>query len=200
MALREVLLGLLVDRPDHGYSLKRRLSPGLPDDRLINDGVLYPLLRRMQAEGLIDSRQERDGGRIRRRFSTTERGRTVFLQWLACERDEDFGPTYELYVAHPLVKLLFSDHLTGEQRLDKLAHHADCVQERLRTLECLLELTGEHDDREPNSIWLSLEIDELRLRLTGLKRLREGIQATCGHAQTKNGASDGSQHPNRIPS
>jgi DNA-binding PadR family transcriptional regulator len=38
--LEAVVLGLLVERPDHGYGLKARLGPGLPRERRINDGVL----------------------------------------------------------------------------------------------------------------------------------------------------------------
>lgn len=64
MALRHIILGLLVDRPDHAYALKHRLSPGLPRERLVNDGVLYPLLAKLQEEGLVTSAERRgDRGR-----------------------------------------------------------------------------------------------------------------------------------------
>jgi PadR family transcriptional regulator PadR len=93
MALRDVLIGLVLDRPDHGYSIKRRLSPGLPAERLINDGVLYPLLKRLEEEGLLSSHTERHAGRDRRNFKATARGRRAFLAWLRSDLDEDYAPT-----------------------------------------------------------------------------------------------------------
>ena len=53
------ILGFLIDQPMHGYELKRALSPALPRERRVNDGVLYPLLQAMEAEGLISGRVER---------------------------------------------------------------------------------------------------------------------------------------------
>ena len=36
----------------HGYELKRTLSPALPASQLINDGVLYPLLKSMDVPSI----------------------------------------------------------------------------------------------------------------------------------------------------
>jgi DNA-binding PadR family transcriptional regulator len=178
MALRDVLLGLLVDRPDHGYNLKRRLSPGLPAERLINDGVLYPMLRRMEEEGLVSGRVERRAGRARRRFSATAHGRREFRAWLSSDADEDYEPTYELYLAHPLVKLLFSDHLSQDEVTAKLTRHADGVRERLTTLDRLRAISPPSPDTHNlSSAWLELEIVEQQQRL-------EGLSALLDHQQT----------------
>lgn len=179
MALRDVLVGLVVDRPDHGYSLKRRLSPGLPPDRLINDGVLYPLLRRLEQDGLLRSRSERHAGRDRRSFQATTRGRRAFLVWLRSDVDEDYEPTYELYVGHPLVKLLFSDHLTDVERLGKLANHSRGVRERLATLERLRAVTDPRGAHALNSAWLDLEIAQQQQRLVGLQALLDQLRASA---------------------
>src|SRR2546423_14819243 len=65
--MRHAILGFLIDQPMHGYELKRALSPALPPERRVNDGVLYPLLKRMEAEGLISGRVERRDGAPDRR-------------------------------------------------------------------------------------------------------------------------------------
>ena len=183
MALRHVLLGLLVDRPDHGYNLKRRLSPGLPPERLINDGVLYPLLKRLEEEGLLASRPERHAGRGRRRFRATAQGRRAFLAWLRSDAEEDYEPTYELYVAHPLVKLLFSDHLSDDERRTKLAHHADGVQQRLATLRRLRTMLEPGEVRPLNAAWLELEIEQQQQRLEGLRALLHKAKARTSARQ-----------------
>ena len=87
MALKHVLLGLLTDGPDHAYALKRRLSPALPREQLINDGVLYPLLAKLEADGLLNSSEEQGpNGRRRRVYSVTPRGAKEFRRWLALGR------------------------------------------------------------------------------------------------------------------
>ena len=49
----------------------------------MNDGVLYPLLRRMEEDGLVRKRVERgEGGRDRNVFSATAQGRREFERWL----------------------------------------------------------------------------------------------------------------------
>jgi DNA-binding PadR family transcriptional regulator len=136
MALRHVVLGLLVDRPDHAYALKHRLSPGLPREQLINDGVLYPLLAKLRADGLAKS-VERSGrnGRLRRVYSVTPAGRAEFRRWLLSDEDEQAPAIYEAFVGHPLVKLLFAGHLSRRELRGKLERHAARVAERIAALE-----------------------------------------------------------------
>lgn len=175
MALRHFCLGLLVDRPDHAYSLKHRLSPGVPRAGLINDGVLYPVLAKLEADGLAKSAERPGrGGRTRRVYSVTPRGRAEFRRWLRSEEDEGDPPLYELFVSHPLAKLLFTEHLTPAERRGKLEHHADELASRLAVLESL-----DREERvDPAGIGpslLELELRQLRDRLDwldGLLRLK----------------------------
>jgi DNA-binding PadR family transcriptional regulator len=138
MALRHVVLGLLVDRPDHAYALKHRLSPGLSRDQLINDGVLYPLLAKLRADGLAKSvERAAHNGRLRRVYSVTRAGRAEFRRWLLSEEDEEGPAIYEVFVAQPLVKLLFASHLSQRELRVKLERHAARVAERIAALESL---------------------------------------------------------------
>src|SRR5438132_1281148 len=76
--MKQAILGFLVDQPMHGYQLKRALSPALPREQRVNDGILYPLLKRMDAEGLISGRVERRAnGRERRVYHPTAAGRAI---------------------------------------------------------------------------------------------------------------------------
>ena len=115
------LLGFLIDQPMHGYELKRALSPALPPGRRINDGVLYPLLKRMETEGLIQKRIE-PGGKSpdRHVFHATEHGRSVFDEWLRGADEESDEVTYDFLLGHPfLMKCLFFSALTPAQRRAK---------------------------------------------------------------------------------
>lgn len=174
--LRHALLGLLVDRPDHAYALKRRLSPGLPRERLINDGVLYPLLAKLESEGLVTSAQRRgERGRARRVYSITPAGRAEFRRWLRSEEDEEGSPLHELFIAQPLVKLLFARHLGPARMRAKLERHAERVAERIGALESLQAIASPDAAGGLGPSLLELELRQLRDRLDWLRSERARV-------------------------
>jgi DNA-binding PadR family transcriptional regulator len=109
------ILGFLIDQPMHGYELKRALSPALPAERRVNDGQLYPLLKKMEADGLISGRIERRRqGPDRKVFHPTERGRRAFQEWLESSELEEDEVTYDFLIGHPfLTKCLFFARLSS---------------------------------------------------------------------------------------
>lgn len=170
-----MVLGLLVERPDHAYALKHRLSPGVPRDQLVNDGVLYPLLAKLEAEGLAAS-AERPGrsGRPRRVYSVTRAGRDEFRRWLSSDEDEDGPPMHELFIAHPLAKLLFAGRLPADALGAKLDRHARRVADRIVALEELGRIAPPEAAGSLGASLLELELRQLRDRLdwlAGQKRL-----------------------------
>src|SRR5438445_2221256 len=99
--MKQAILGFLVDQPMHGYELKRALSPALPREQRVNDGILYPLLKRMDAEGLISGRVERRAnGRERRVYHPTAAGRRAFLEWLEGGVDEEDEVAYDFLLGN----------------------------------------------------------------------------------------------------
>jgi DNA-binding PadR family transcriptional regulator len=164
-----VILGLLVDHPDHAYALKRRLSPGLPRQQLINDGVLYPLLAKLEDDGLVTSTEQRgERGRTRHVYSVTRAGRAEFRRWLQSEEDEQGPPLHELFIAQPLVKLLFVRHLGPVRLREKLERHAERVAERIGALESLQAIAGLDATGGLGPSLLELELRQLRERLAWL--------------------------------
>lgn len=71
-----------VDEPSYGYELQQRLADaGMP----IEQGTLYPLLRRLQEQGLLDEQWSTEGSRPRKYYQITAAGRaarrTLQIQW-----------------------------------------------------------------------------------------------------------------------
>jgi PadR family transcriptional regulator PadR len=66
----------------YGYSLKKSLSDG---GLKVDEGTLYPLLRRLQTQGLLDSRWSVDDGRPRRYYTISALGedalRAMTAEW-----------------------------------------------------------------------------------------------------------------------
>jgi DNA-binding PadR family transcriptional regulator len=131
--MKHAILGFLIDQPMHGYELKRALSPALPPERRVNDGVLYPLLKRMEADGLINGRVERrDGAPDRRVFHPTEAGRRAFDDWLESTVEEEDEVAYDFMLGHPfLTKSLFFGRLSPVQVSRKLAAQLESSESKL---------------------------------------------------------------------
>ncbi len=136
--LEHVVLGVLTNQPRHAYALKQRLAPGLPRENQINDGVLYPLLERLERRGLVTSTPERgEGGRARRVYAVTAEGEQAFLEWLGSDADEGGDLSYDLFIGQPLVKLLFAARLTPARRRAKLVSLTGAARTRLAALEAI---------------------------------------------------------------
>ena len=61
--------------PQYGYSLRQALaSAGMP----IEEGTLYPLLRRLEAQGVLESSWNTDGASPRRYYRLNAEGESLF--------------------------------------------------------------------------------------------------------------------------
>jgi len=73
-----------LDEPRYGYSLKQRLAEGGLD---VEQGTLYPLLRRLEKQGLLDSEWSVETSRPRRYYLLNQAGRetldTLAREWRA---------------------------------------------------------------------------------------------------------------------
>ncbi len=123
------VLGELIGGPHHGYLLHEILGKILGPFRKASWGALYPLLHRLEEEGLIvpDARTKRgdaEGKRSRRYlYRITQAGRDRF-QALIVEPIH-----YEAYETDLFIgKLGYFDYLTTEQQKAILQHHLGYLQ------------------------------------------------------------------------
>lgn len=64
-------------QPHYGYSLRKQLQDGGIE---IDEGTLYPLIRRLAEQGLLDSEWQQAEGRERRYYQLSELGRQLLSQ------------------------------------------------------------------------------------------------------------------------
>ena len=86
-----LVLALLVEGEDYGYALIRRIR-ALSDGELTwTEGMLYPVLHRLEEQGHILSRWDAaDGGRRRKYYRLTDAGRQMLR-----EQKEQWGVVQE---------------------------------------------------------------------------------------------------------
>jgi DNA-binding PadR family transcriptional regulator len=78
--LDALVLAAFADGPAHGYAVieeLRRKSEGAFD---LAEGTVYPVLHRLEAEGLLASAWSTAAGRRRRVYRLTRRGRNVLAE------------------------------------------------------------------------------------------------------------------------
>jgi DNA-binding PadR family transcriptional regulator len=177
--VKHAILGFLVDQPMHGYELKRKLSPALPRERQMNDGVLYPLLKRMEQEGLVRKRVERgESGRDRNVFHVTPNGRREFERWLRSSDGESDEATYDFLVGHPfLTKCLFFDRLEPGEVKEKLRDQLDDSARKLETFKAIREGMVAREVDPYRIAVLDLGIAQQKERVRWLKRMGGSMSA-----------------------
>jgi DNA-binding PadR family transcriptional regulator len=85
-AFEHILLGLICRSPSSGYDLKRRFATTPVGVYQPSSGSVYPALRRLEQEGLIEAQapsgQGSPSARHRRVYEPTRAGRAAHLTWL----------------------------------------------------------------------------------------------------------------------
>lgn len=75
------------DEPIHGYEIARHLADEAPEGLSFKQGTLYPMLRTMEADGLVHSTLvPSNEGPARKCFTLTADGKRVLAAWVATWR------------------------------------------------------------------------------------------------------------------
>ena len=70
--------------PAHGYAISRWIGETSRDDLTIEEGALYPALRRLESRGLLTAKwRKTDTGREARVYAITDDGRRALRQEVA---------------------------------------------------------------------------------------------------------------------
>ena len=84
MSLRYALLALLRVGPLSGYDLQKQFSESVGHVWHAPDSQIYPELRKMESEGLVNAEEQTRGERgTRRLYHVTDAGDRAYLEWMA---------------------------------------------------------------------------------------------------------------------
>ncbi len=107
-AVTPVVLGLLSQGPRSGYDIKTVVDRSTRFFWAASYGQIYPELKRLEQEGLVEGEDQPRGGRGRRVYKLTEAGRQALVEWL-------LGTTTTVELRdESLLRLFFADNLPRE--------------------------------------------------------------------------------------
>jgi PadR family transcriptional regulator AphA len=119
------ILGFLAEHPMSGYDIKKRVEASIDNFWSESFGQIYPSLRRLSDQGLIDKRTEKsEGGRPRHVYTILEPGRRALALWLDEPTDP---PPLRLEL---LLKLFFGAQVdTDSSRRQVIAYREDMMND-----------------------------------------------------------------------
>jgi DNA-binding PadR family transcriptional regulator len=134
------VLGLLALGPRSGYDIKAVVDRSTRFFWAASYGQIYPELRRLEEEGLIEGEDAPTGARGRRVYELTDAGRQALEEWL-------LGPTVTIeYRDESLLRLFFADALPREQALALLEARRRGHEEYLEVLKAIDARPGRDPD------------------------------------------------------
>lgn len=184
--LELAVLGLLKERPMHGYQLSQELGESLGGLWRVSYGSLYPTLRRLERDEAIESEAgDVRGARRKKVYRITPKGEQVFLELL-----QETPHDTQTEDARFRMRLAFFRYLPPETRIRLLERRQQALQERLaRIAESLRVARGDAYERalvehnrtvtESDITWLEQLIAAERTKNVttgGLKRRREALR------------------------
>jgi DNA-binding PadR family transcriptional regulator len=186
--LELAVLGLLKERPIHGYQLSRELGDSLGGLWRVSYGSLYPTLRRLENDGAIESEAgDERGARRKKVYRITPKGEQIFLELLQESPNDTQSED-----ARFRMRLAFFRYLPPETRIRLLERRRQALQNRLATIaESLRTARGNTDDygraliehnrsvTESDITWLEQLIAAERTKNVptgGLKRRRAALR------------------------
>jgi len=135
-ATAKVIVGMLAARPRSGYEIKQLVDHSTRFFWAASYGQIYPELKRLESEGLIEGTDASQGGRQRTVYDLTAEGRRVAAEWI--------GRAPEVFELRDegLLKLFFAGVTDAGRAPDIARERAGRAREvagRLSELEAMLE-------------------------------------------------------------
>ncbi|HEX9399290.1 MAG TPA: PadR family transcriptional regulator [Anaeromyxobacter sp.] len=166
-----VVLGMLSAAPMTGYGLRQAIGSSVGHFWQESFGQLYPALRRLAAEGLVEARATRGGpGRGGATYHITARGRSALGAWLAVP------PVLEPSRNEVLLKVFFAGAVPAEvtsRNLDRVAAALRAQQAQLEEIAGWMDTAKDHHPDEPYwRLTLDFGLEFLRMALAWIDRAK----------------------------
>jgi len=140
--LELAILGLLKEKPMHGYELKKRLTYMLGHFWTVSYGSLYPALKRMEKSDYIEKAYSvKEKTRHRNVYRITSDGDSRFLGLLSQKVTKKSMADAEKFD----IRMAFFQYLDPETRLLLLEKRRSCLEEQVAKFKAYRKTNGDED-------------------------------------------------------
>lgn len=170
MSLKHIMLGMLSE-PHSGYDIKKKFEKSLRNFWRAELSQIYPLLQKMEKEGLLTSRAgPSEIGPTRRVYERSEQGRCELQSWLLG------GPTVGTERIAYLAQIFFlADLNDNDKAIGFLLELREYMLDWLASLENAEEEWRSKDSRYPDNLPDEDFYPQLTLDM-GLTRVRASVE------------------------
>ena len=174
MPLEYTILGVLMDEPTHGYSIKKQLLETFSENLGINDGQLYPALSRLERRGWIKKQViEQRRSPTKHLYRVTRRGEVAFFRWLESADPEAEPAPYDFFWRYGfLQKCSFFRQLDPATVVAQARQKLEDVDRRIAELESFLKRMEEKEADPYRQMIVEYGIRYQRMRREWLEDLR----------------------------
>ncbi|OGP66678.1 MAG: hypothetical protein A2031_00840 [Deltaproteobacteria bacterium RBG_19FT_COMBO_43_11] len=137
MSVKYMILGSLMFNCFHGYEIKSQMVQKMNSEFGINDGQLYPTLKKLEEEGLVTKKIEhQDSAPSRHVYSITDKGQKDFMQWLESREGEDREFRYDFFRKDIFcIKSNYLRFLEKKKAVEKIQHQIETVKNIIADLK-----------------------------------------------------------------
>ncbi|MFC7050457.1 PadR family transcriptional regulator [Emcibacter nanhaiensis] len=149
------ILGFLCSKPRSGYDIKKAIEKSVGFFWSESYGQIYPMLKKLEAEGLaVRVKEEEPSSRRRQRYAITDKGKQVLADWI--KEDADYGG----FRNELLLKLFFGstvDPAISIRHLEDFIKHEKQRLEMFEGFNSTLPRNGK--EMTPNLIFLAATLN-----------------------------------------
>ncbi|HEY5527445.1 MAG TPA: helix-turn-helix transcriptional regulator [Candidatus Anoxymicrobiaceae bacterium] len=183
--LELAILGLLKERPMHGYELKKRLSYMLGHFWTVSYGSLYPAIKRLEKSGSIERAYSvKEKTRHRNVYRITQRGEAEFMRVLTSDLSDASLADPEKFD----VRMAFFQYLEPETRLALLETRRKLLEEQVAKFKAYKSSNGDEDQYRRGLLSHKVEIAKSDIRW--LDRLMAHERETIRKRDTASGSEE----------
>jgi DNA-binding PadR family transcriptional regulator len=168
-----LILANLIVRPQHGYELRKHVEQVLGPEVSLNNGMLYPALRRFEEMGAVERTIERQHGKPDRHiYAITLLGRELLHDLLL-----EFPPEVARNATEFMVRVSFFGELEPAERLELLTAREAMLRRSLEHHEGILQMVSDERVMLPPYAQRVMEFQERQTRddLAWIDELRKAV-------------------------
>ncbi|MCX7125514.1 MAG: PadR family transcriptional regulator [Gammaproteobacteria bacterium] len=152
------ILGMLSFAPKSGYEISKAIKNSTAFFWSESDGQLYPLLKRLSEEKMIQHVEEKvSGKRAKKMYEITKEGKAALVEWLHQEPNT-FNVRNEF-----LLQLFFGRNIPKKNNIEKIKEMRDKLKKQLSLFNSFEKKIIEKS-KEPKYLLLSLSYGQYSLK------------------------------------